>query len=139
MGFMAIFMFDKRPEAFGVISLVSGFSAYAQKADFGKRTAIGVMINHIGLLHISFCKRRAGFVSFAEFSCLQLLPIMLGPKVNFWKLCGNLWQEFSQASFPSLYHQSIQEDHLFFVHFLSLDKNLSVLLMLLRPALLAEP
>ena len=70
MGFMAILMFDKRPEAFGVIA---GFGLFGirPKADFGKRTAIGVMINHrpIGLLHISFCKRRAGFVSFAEFFC----------------------------------------------------------------------
>jgi len=68
MGFMAILMFDKRPEAFGVIA---GFGLFGirPKADFRKRTAIGVMINHIGLLHISFCKRRAGFVSFAEFSC----------------------------------------------------------------------
>jgi len=64
-GFMAISMFDKRPEAFGVID---GFGI-RPKADFGKRTAIGVMINHIGLLHISFFKHRAGFVSFAEFSC----------------------------------------------------------------------
>jgi len=64
-------MFDKWPEAFGVIA---GFGLFGirPKADFGKRTAIGVMINHIGLLHISFCKRRAGFVSFAEFSCFFL-------------------------------------------------------------------
>ena len=53
------------------LSLVS---AYAQKQTSGNELlyyAIGVMINHrlIGLLHISFCKRRAGFVSFAEFSC----------------------------------------------------------------------
>jgi len=76
MGFMAILMFDKRPEAFGVIA---GFGLFGirPKADFGKRTAIGVMINHrsIGLLHILFCKRRAGFVSFAEFSCQNLMHI----------------------------------------------------------------
>ena len=67
MGFMAISMFDKRPEAFGVIDGLG----IRPKADSGKRTAIGAMINHrpIGLLHILFCKHRAGFVSFAEFSC----------------------------------------------------------------------
>ena len=77
MGFMAILMFDKRPEAFGVIA---GFGLFGirPKADFGKRTAIGVMINHrpIGLLHISFCKRRAGFVSFAEFSCSSQMLVV---------------------------------------------------------------
>jgi len=44
VGFMAILMFDKRPEAFGVIA---GFGLFGirPKTDFGKRTAIGVMIN----------------------------------------------------------------------------------------------
>jgi len=73
MGFMAISIFNKRPEAFGIIA---GFGI-RPKADFGKRTAIGVMINDIGLLHISFCKHRAGFVSFAEVSCLFYSSVSL--------------------------------------------------------------
>ena len=64
MGFMTVSMFDKQHEAFGVIA---GFGI-RPKEDFGKQTAVGAMINDrpIGLLHISFCKRRAGFVSFAD-------------------------------------------------------------------------